>query len=339
MTLLTAIINNELTGITKALQETDVKSQEFTVALRYVVETRDAETLELMFENKSIADVDDKKILLLAAEGTLKIFKKFKHLFKEPFAIEAHPLIHACAVENTEVVKFIVNGLRRSESIKDEVTNQYSFEKLGMFPPISNTSNPLEDLIILAIKISARRGCVSILNILCNTRRHVHNAIASMLTNGKHQCVPYMLSNQYLDFADNNFELLKLCSLHITILMEISRHHTVCNAYDKLPADYYRHAVDAAKVNFEKRVEREKKKHVDRVRRTTSLVLTKAKPDSRKHKSARTGHHLTDVINHYHTSNQTESDLTTLVTGIHIDHQSSHNRLLREKQLDSFIIE
>lgn len=339
MTLLNAIINNELFGILKAIKETNVKSQEFTIALRYVVETRNAETLSLMFQNKSIADIDDKKIILLAAEGPLKIFKKFKHLFKESFAIEAHPLIHACAVENTEVVKFIVNGLRGSERIKDKETNQYNFIKLGLFPPISNTSNPLEDLISFAIKISARRGCVSILNILCNNRKHVHNAIASMLTNGKHHCVPYMLSNPELDFAHNNFELLKLCSLHIGVLMNISRHHTVCDAYDKLPADYYRHAVDAAKLDFQKRIEREKNKHVDKVRRTTSLVLTNAKPESRKHKSARTGHHLSDVINHYHASNKTESDLTTLVTGIHIDHKGGHERLLREKNLVNFRIE
>jgi hypothetical protein len=112
---------------------------------------------------------------------------------------------------------------------------------------------------------------------LCKTKGHVHNAIASLITNGNHRQIPRMLSHPEIDFSHNDFELLKLCSIYIVELMEISRHKSIYENYDRLPADYYRHIVDASKTKFEKTHELMQVKHKANVKRTAGLILTGAR--------------------------------------------------------------
>lgn len=252
--LLKTIIDGNFEDIVETLGKAKESDQDFILAIRYLVETQNYHALELVFEQKNAAKMSDKKVVTLAAEGSLEIFKIFRSMYDERFTVEAHPLIAACAVQNTQIVKYIVSLIKKGKLATDE-------------------PHKLKDL---AIKISARKGNVVILKLLCKTQVHIHNAIATMLTNGNHAKVPRLLDHPALDFSVNDFELLKLCSPYIVELMEISRHKSVYSKYDDLPADYYRHVVDASKAKFEKNHGLMKRKHISKVRRTSEMILTGA---------------------------------------------------------------
>lgn len=372
--LLSTVIDGDFEAILDRLSDVTESDQEFVIAVRYLVETRNKETLELFFENKSLVKMNDKKCVTLAAESTLEIFKMFKPMYDTTFPVETHPLISACSTGKTEIVEYIVSLIKGGKL---------------------KSPNP-QQLKDFAIKVAARKGYVSILMILCKTKLHVHNAIAALVTNGNHKQIPRMLSHPEIDFSDNDFELLKLCSAYIVELMEISRHRTVYDNYARLPADYYRHAVDASKIKFEKARKEMRLKHMANVNRTTSLILTGSKSDvpknikpllpltelkrlrskklpedvvvqqkqvvtstpriekyseevnvlehefnKRTKRSARTGTHvdlLHDTTQKYNRSSKSKDDLKELVQGVHDYHKHDFEREMRDRKLDKFVL-
>lgn len=374
--LLSVIIEGDFEKILDRIVTSNETDHDFILAVRYLVETRNIETLKLIFENKSIAKMNDRKCVTLAAESTVEIFKMFSPLFNHTFPVESHPLVMACSSGSIEMVKTITSLIRQGKLPTEDVAKLKDF----------------------AIKVSARKGRVAVLMELCKTRQQVHNAVASLITNGNHRQIPRMLSHPEIDFSENNFELLKLCSTHIIELMEISRHRTVYENYNSLPADYYRHVVDASKLKFDKHVRAMQLKHKANVKRTAGLILTgarsagpsrttkiltreelvklktggskdtnyrgptmrvpimvktdnsdtKEKDDILEHefqkrtkKSARTGihlNHLHEITQKFKKSEKTDSDIKEMVTGVHMYHRHDYDRELRDRKLDKFML-
>jgi hypothetical protein len=373
--LLTTIVSGDMKDVLKQLSDTDESDQDFILAVRYLVEIKSFRALELIFREKDIKKVIDKKVVTLAAAGPLKIFKMFEHLFGESFSVQNHPLITACATDNMQLVKFIVGEVRE-----------------GNF----KTDDP-HKLKEVAIKISARKGNIVNLKLLCKTRGHVDDAIAIMLTNGNHHKVPRLLGHPEVDFSVNDFELLKLCAPFIVELMEISRHKSVYSKYDELPADYYRHIVDAAKAKFERKHNDIKSQYEKKILHSSSMIMKTAshmskeeqdelvkklrsvidtgsrvyfhniaKDESpggpvnllpeypnRRYRMAATGSHAKNITGEPNHSRVTKSartgaleniisqykksgDLQEMVTSVHLHHKPDYKREIKSKKLDKF---
>lgn len=369
--LLTTIVSGDMKDVLKQLSDTDESDQDFILAVRYLVETKNVEALEIIFKDKDIEKVVDKKVVTLAAAGPLKIFKMFKHLFGESFSVQHHPLITACSTDNMELVKFIVSKVRDGHFKTDD-------------------PHKLKDV---AIKMSARKGNIVNLKLLCKTRGHIHDAIAIMLTNGNHHKVPRLLNHPEVDFSVNDFELLKLCAPFIVELMEISRHKSVHSNYDDLPADYYRHVVDAAKAKFERKHNHLKSEYEKKILHSSSMIMKTsssiskeeqeklikklrktidtgsrvyfhniAKDESpggpvnllpeyphRRNRMAATGSHVrkpnhgrvtksarTGALENIITKFKASGDVQEMVTSVHMHHKPDYKREMKSKKLDKF---
>lgn len=350
--MLATIINGNYENILEKIVSVNEKDQEFILSIRYLVEINNIELLELIFEHKSMTVHSDKKLVSLAAESTLEIFKLFTPLYDLEFPHEEHPLVKACSVGKADIVKFIIEQIRNGYLKTDDMHKLKS----------------------LAIKIAARKGYVSVLLLLCKTREHVHNAVGGLLTNGNHKQVPRMMVHPEIDFSTNDFELLKLCSMYTVELIQISRHKSVYNKYDKLPADYYRHVVDASKANFDKTHQYLRKKHTDNVRDTANNILTGAKsagyntkkPSILKLLPKDTNtitkdvikrntkfvnnvdnglppiypyqHPLHEISKRLHKSARTGEDIRDMVTSVHKYHKQDYDRSIRDRKLDNFVL-
>lgn len=311
--MLATIIKGDHEKILDKISNVSEKDQDFILSIRYLVETNNVELLRLIFDNKSVVSLGDLKVVSLAAESSLEIFKMFKPLFDKEFHFETHPLINACATGNTQVVKYIVNRIRNGDIE-------------------SNDPHKLKEL---AIKIASRKGYVSVLLQLCKTREHVHHAISGLISNGNHKEVPRMLVHPEVDFSTNDFELLKLCSVFTVELLQISRHKSVYENYNKLPADYYRNAVDASKQQFQNGHGLMQHKHKMNVKRTSAKINTSAKSGVHEYSIF---HPLHEISNRYHKSARTANDIKDMVTSVHYYHKPEHVRQMYSMKLDKFVL-
>jgi hypothetical protein len=330
--MLATIIKGDYEDILNKISWVDENDQDFIISIRYLVEKNNVELLQIIFDSKSVMKFGDKKVVSLAAESSVEVFELFEALFDHEYHFETHPLISACSTGNTKVVKIIIDHIRNGRL---------------------NTNDP-KKLKELAIKIAARKGLISVLMLLCKTHEHVHNAISGLISNGNHKQIPRMLSHPELDFSTNDFELLKLCSLYVVELIEISRHKSVYENYDKLPADYYRKAVDAAKKKFIKSNKLMRDQHTKKVKETANGIFTGAANRTIYLSDIPAGtqeptftpvrdewpeeHPLHEITQRYHRSAMTNEDIKTMVTGVHMHHRHDFERQIRDQKLEKFVL-
>lgn len=251
-TLFGCLLSNDQVGFKKLLLDVDVQSHDFIVVVRYLIETYRHQLLKDVFEwTGKLTDYGDIKSLLLAAETTTDVFTLFEPLWDSKFTLENHPILNACAsgaLDNVKLIRKLLREGRLSLDVDEQVEQMAELKKRS-------------------IRLAARGGHTMVLMEICQTQEQIHDAVGIMVTNGHSRAVLRVIKHPAIDFAANNWELLRVCSLHVEVLMVLLRHHTVLDKQDELPADYYRVVASASQEMFDRDRERyhsEFERHVEK---------------------------------------------------------------------------
>jgi hypothetical protein len=220
------------------------------------VERNNVGAVKHIVETKDLEKYSDKKLVSLAAGGSVEMFKLLKgSMWKLKFDTHVHPLVVAAGMGNTAVVQLVNDNMKEG---KFYVGNGVEVREA-------------------AIKMASRKGSVSTLMLLCKNREHIHNAFRGLVSNGHTNKATRLMAHSNIDFSYNKFELLILCSPYIDELFAIARHKSVIDKYDSLPDDYYRIIADASKEGWEERKSHMDKHYKKMVGATATAILTGAK--------------------------------------------------------------
>jgi len=280
--------------------------------VRYLVQTQQMNVLQNIFKEIEIENYVDNKILRVATGSTVPIFKMFRHLFHNDMDVSIHPLIGACLNDNLPLVVYIKRLIRS--------------KTMG-----SNDNVRLRDM---AIRIASQKGNVAIVKQLCKTPQHMHDSISIMIDTGHHSKIVRFLDSKIVDFSINNFEILKKCSSYIRELLQIVRHKSILRNYHRLPADFYRHIVDASKADFGERQQNTLLEQHYRIADTASKI--RFTPSSGKHNIK--NHNIREIHDEFQLEGDKDYAFHDMLLQIHESHEHEHEMELKGKLLHSFEI-
>lgn len=210
----------------------DTRSPAYVYAVRSAISMRDFQMLEYLLRAVNMDDyMFDVDTISVSAMHDIKIFEMVIGLWNQgltlEFPVHKHPLVVASRIGNHKVAAFVVDWIRTTEAVhvKEPVV--------------------LKDF---ALKMAARGGHVSIANMLITKSSHANEVVATLLANGHIDQVKRFANNKFVDFSANNFELLKLCAPHPTLLHFVMRHPSLSESAYNLPTEYSQIAMMAAKL-------------------------------------------------------------------------------------------
>lgn len=182
-------------------------------------------------------DLKNEKIILVAAEADIKIWKIFEEMattWQVKFTKHTHPLVVSFRAGNYEVAKSM---------------RTWDKNHPGLIP---------QAVVEHAIYEAAEMGHVEICKLYTVRNEYMALVVKSLVKNGHADKVKCLVRTPMTDFSYNNFEMLRTCYAHFDAMCAILRHPSVEKNYEQLP-DYYKYARVACKGDWKLR----QKAHLD----------------------------------------------------------------------------
>jgi hypothetical protein len=202
---------------------------EYVYAVRVAISRNDDQMCELLTSVLDKGHVFDAGTVLAASCKSLRVFTAIVgaggHGLNNVELFKNHPLVLAASVGNTKVASFIIDWIRAGGTNFIPKMNELKHEAL-----------------VTAASVSS----VSICKLLITNAPHVNLAVVTMIRAGHTDSVIRLLHNTDLDFAADNFELLKLAAPYPGLLKQVMRHPSLKKYHYDMPTVYSQFAMTDA---------------------------------------------------------------------------------------------
>jgi hypothetical protein len=217
-----------------------VESPQYVYALRSAIDRNDPLMCRVITNVLHNSDMVDAGTVIAASIKHLDVFMAVVgtdgHCLKNPeFTSDTHPLLSAASVGNFGVVKFIVDWIRDGGGVQ-WMTTHLDIEKLKI-----NT-----------IKQAAMSNSVSICKLIATRYDHKLLVFKMLVMAGFPDSAKRMVND--VDFAANNFELLKVCAPYPSLMEHAMQSESLKNHRGSMPTTYSQLSMYAAENSHDENV-------------------------------------------------------------------------------------
>ncbi len=195
------------------------QNQEILLAVRIALQRNENEIVKYFDEMFNMA-IKDVKVIGLAAEANLKIWKLFEEkptTWQVKYNKHNHPLVVASRSGNYDVAKSLRMWIKKHPDVVPETIVDHSVYE------------------------AAEMGHVEICKLYTISDSYMSLVISALVRNGHANKVKCIVRTPTTDFSYNNFEMLRTCDAHFDAMCAILRHPSVDSKIDQLE-DYFKFA-------------------------------------------------------------------------------------------------